>query len=225
MTIVSCLAMEETQFIIGDEASCTDGVCGDVTRVVVDPVARAVTHLVIEPKHRSGLGRLVPLGLLDTTGEDVRLQCSMEAFEQLDAAEETQFLPGSNGGYGGYAPGQMLSWPYYSMGNFGMGGSGGLGLGNAFQPVVYDTVPVGEVTVRRNEQVRATDGDIGRVQGLIIDPSNHQVTHVLLQEGHLWGKKDVAIPMNAVTGVDDGIRLGLTKQEVQDLPPVDLEHD
>ena len=48
------------------------------------------------------------------------------------------------------------------------------------------------------------------------------MTHVLLQEGHLWGRKEVAIPISAVTGVDDGIRLNITKQQVQDLPPVDI---
>jgi hypothetical protein len=61
------------------------------------------------------------------------------------------------------------------------------------------------------------------VQGLVIDPRNRHVTHVLLQEGHLWGRKEVAIPIGAVTGVDDGIRLNITKQEVQELPAVDVD--
>jgi hypothetical protein len=47
------------------------------------------------------------------------------------------------------------------------------------------------------------------------------VTHVLLKEGHLWGRRQVAIPVSAVASVDDGIRLKITKQEVEDLPPVD----
>jgi sporulation protein YlmC with PRC-barrel domain len=81
-----------------------------------------------------------------------------------------------------------------------------------------------EVEVRRGEHVHATDGHIGRVQGLVIDANNHHVTHVLLQEGHLWGRKEVAIPIRAVIGVDDGIQLNITKQQVQDLPPVDIRH-
>jgi sporulation protein YlmC with PRC-barrel domain len=80
------------------------------------------------------------------------------------------------------------------------------------------------VAVSRGEQVHATDGDIGRVQGLVIDPASHHVTHVLLQEGHLWGRKEVAIPVSAVTGADDGIQLKISKQEVQDLPGVDIDH-
>jgi hypothetical protein len=49
------------------------------------------------------------------------------------------------------------------------------------------------------------------------------MTHVLLDEGHLWGQKRVAIPISAVTGVEDGVRLSLTKHEVRDLPAVDLD--
>jgi len=209
---------EPTTFTIGAEASCTDGVCGTVIRVVVDPIARTVTHLVVEPKHRIALGRLVPLTLIDAATGQIRLRCTLAQFEKLDWAEETQFLPGGVG-YPGYNPGQVLTWPYY-----GLGGGGGLGMRNPSQAVIIDKVPVGEIAVRRGEQVHATDGVIGRVQGLVVDPDDHHVTHVLLQEGHLWGRKEVAIPITAVTGVDNGIRLSITKQEVQDLPTVDVDH-
>jgi len=91
------------EFTIGAEASCTDGACGDVTRVVIDPVAESVTHLVIEPKHRQGLARLVPLALVDATAGEVRLSCTIAEFERLDPAEETQFVPGSPG-YAAYGP-------------------------------------------------------------------------------------------------------------------------
>jgi sporulation protein YlmC with PRC-barrel domain len=210
---------ETTSFAIGSDASCTEGVCGEVSRVVVDPVARAVTHLVVEPKGRQGLGRLVPLDLVDATEGEIRLRCTIAEFENLDAAEETQFVPGTRG-YAAYGPEQVLSWPYSSLG----GGAGGDMVTGVSETVTYDTVPVGEVAVRRGDRVHATDGKIGQVEGLVIDPRNHHVTHVLLQEGHLWGRKQVAIPISAVTGVDDGIRLNITKHQVQDLPPVDIDH-
>ena len=91
--------------------------------------------------------------------------------------------------------------------------------------ITYDTLPLGEVAVRRGEKVHATDGTIGQVQGLVIDPGSHHVTHVLLQEGHLWGRKQIAIPITAVTAVgEDGVQLSITKQQVQDLPPVGIDH-
>jgi len=211
---------ETTSFTIGADASCTDGVCGEVSRVVVDPVARAVTHLVVEPAHWRGSGRLVPLDLVDATTGEIRLRCTLADFEKLDPAEETQFLPGTPG-YPGYDPEQVLSMPYYGIG-IGMGM--GMGGGDVPVAVTYDAVPLDEVEVRRGEHVHASDGRIGKVQGLVIDPDSHHVTHVLLQEGHLWGRKEVAIPISVVTGVDDGIRLSITKQQVQDLPPVDIHH-
>ena len=218
-----------TQFKIGTDASCSDGICGEVRRVVVDPVAQAVTHLVVEPKGRQGLGRLVPLDLVDATNGEIRIRCTAAEFEKLQPAEETQFLPG-NSGHEGYGPDQAYSWPYYGLGGMGIGGGLGMGIGGGLgapsgpQTVTYETVPIGEVSVRRGEQVHATDGDIGKVQGLVIDPASHHVTHVLLQEGHLWGRKEVAIPISAVVGVDDGIQLNIAKADVQDLPAVEVDH-
>jgi sporulation protein YlmC with PRC-barrel domain len=215
---------ETAEFTIGAEVSCSDGDCGKLRRVVVDPIARAVTHLVVEPKDREGLARLVPLDLVDATAGEIRLRCTVAAFEQLDSAEETQFIPGSSG-YAAYGPGQVVSMPYYGLGGgIGVPGAMDVDLAGVSQTVTYDKVPLGEVDVRRGEHVHATDGDIGRVQGLVIDPADRHVTHVLLQEGHLWGRKEVAIPISAVTGVDDGIRLNVTKHQVQDLPPVDIDH-
>ena len=210
-----------TPFTIGADASCTDGVCGEVSRVVIDPVAGELTHLVVEPKGRLGLGRLVPLDLVDATGGEIRLRCTRADFENLDTAEQTQFVPGTRG-YAAYGPEQVLAWPYSSLGG-GAGVEGDMVTGVS-ETVTYDTVPLGEVAVRRGERVHATDGEIGQVEGLVIDPRNHHVTHVLLQEGHLWGRKEVAIPISAVTGIADGIRLNVTKHQVHDLPPVDIDH-
>jgi len=149
------------EFVIGVDASCSDGVCGAVSRVVVDPLARTVTHLVVEPKHREGLGKLVPLGLVDAATDRVRLRCTLAEFDKLDAAEETQFLPGTDG-VDGYDDGQVLAWPYYRLGPGVV-----LGVGNVSLPVTVDTLPLGEVAVRRGERVHASDGEIGRVQGVV----------------------------------------------------------
>jgi sporulation protein YlmC with PRC-barrel domain len=214
---------EATPFVIGSDVSCSDGPCGSVIRVVVDPVARSVTDLVVEPPERAGLGRLVPIDLVDATGTEIRLRCTQEEFEKLDSAEDTQFVPGTYG-YGAFGPEQVVSWPYYSLGDMD-GVTADALAGGISQTVTYDMVPLGEVEVRRGDHVHATDGNIGKVQGLVIDPRSHHVTHVLLQEGHLWGRKEVAIPISAVSSVeDDGIKLSITKHQVQDLPPVDIDH-
>jgi hypothetical protein len=221
--------MAGEQFTIGADVRCTDGVCGELRRVVVDPVARAVTHLVVEPKHRRHSGRLVPVDLADDTAGEIRLRCTKAGFEKLDPAEETDFVAGTE--HPGYEPDQVLSLPYFGLGR-GMSGvwTEGQGWdregthGARRRTVTYDSVPAGEVQARRGDHVHATDGEIGLIEGLVIDPDNHQVTHVLLQEGHLWGRKEVAIPIGAVTGMEIGVQLSLTRQQVENLPPVDIDH-
>ena len=87
-----------------------------------------------------------------------------------------------------------------------------------------DVTPTGEVAEHRGEHVHATDGDIGHLRALRIDPGTGQVTHVLISEGPVWDRKDVAIPAALVAGFDDGIRLSITRREVQDLPPASIDH-
>jgi hypothetical protein len=223
------------EFDIGSEVTCSDGACGELRRVVVDPVAVAITHLVVEPKHRHGAGHLVPIDLVASVADEIRLRCTTADFDALEDAEETRFLPGAAGAWE-YHQEHMLSMPDYGLARAGMGGlwmggmnglgesgRGGMGAGAGPQSVTSDRVPAGAVQVRRGDHVHATDGEIGKVQGLVVDPGDHHVTHVLLDEGHLWGKRRVAIPIGAVTGVVDGVWLSLAKDEVRDLPSVDLD--
>jgi hypothetical protein len=207
---------QPVSFAIGTQVSCADGPCGRISRLVVDPVAKVATHLVVDPAHWSGLGRLVPIALAEPVPGGIRLACTRAEFEQLDAAEETEFISPA-GTYGPYQPSEVLVWPYYSL--------GAIGTEATIPPSIsYDTVPLGEVEVRRGERVHATDGSIGHVAGLVVDARSQHVTHVLLSEGHLWGRKQVAIPIAAVaTLADDGIRLSMSKREVGDLPPVDID--
>ncbi|MFC1418058.1 PRC-barrel domain-containing protein [Streptacidiphilus cavernicola] len=234
----------ETRYAIGAEVRCTDGPCGRMDRVVVDPVAGRLTHLVVDPGH--GTRRLVPVELVDETGAgrgggadraghgshwdgagELRLRCDRIAFEALEPAEETGFLPAGEE-HLGYGPEQIIVWPYYGLGPGAVTGAIGMGApGVAAAPggpraTTYDRVPSGEVQIRRGERVEATDGEIGRVQGLVIDPRDHGVTHVLLQEGHLWGKKTVAVPIGTVSYVGGSVLVDLSKAELGDLPPVDV---
>jgi sporulation protein YlmC with PRC-barrel domain len=213
---------DATEFTIGTRASCSDGFCGEVSRVIIDPVALAVTHLVIEPKRGQERGRLVPVDLIETAPGEVRLRCTLAEFGRLDPAEETDLVEGA-GYQGGFGQAEAVQG-YGDAGGMGVGGSVsgmgiGMGLGHYARTYTQDVVPMGETEVGQGEHVYAIDGGIGRVDGFLVDPADHKVTHVLLEEGHLWGKKEVAIPISAVKDVDDGIRLNLTKKQVGDLPP------
>ena len=156
-----------------------------------------------------------------STANAIVLNCTRAQFGQFEYADDLDFLPPEEGSGGSaYDPRHVLTWPYYAMWTSG-GHHGRPHVGRHIED--HDSVPLGEVEIRRGDQVHATDGTIGKVHGLIIDPRDGNVTHFLLEEGHLWGHKTVAIPINAVDRLDDGVRLNLTAEQVKDLPPV--EHD
>jgi sporulation protein YlmC with PRC-barrel domain len=203
----------QTQFALGVQASCCDGRCGEVRRVIINPAGPTVTHLVVEPGHRREPGRLVPVDLVDTTTDGITLRCTLAEFGQLDPAEETELLE-VRGGLRTPPPPSRVTGPTGSS----------YAMPQPARRIVQEVVPAGATQVRQNEHVHAADGQIGRMQGLLVDPDDHQVTHVLLQEGHRWGRKQVAIPVSAVAAIQDGIQLRITKQEVENLPPVDLEY-
>jgi hypothetical protein len=213
------------RFGIGAGVECEDGACGRLDRVVVDPARHRVTHLVVDPGGK-GTPRLVPVGLVDADEDGtLRLRGDLDSFRRLEAAEEAEFLPGAEGdpGASGYEPEHVVFWPYFvpNLTGSALGGPGGVGAVDADKPVVHERVPAGEVQIRRGERVEAADGETGRVDGLLVDERGEQVTHVLLTEGHLWGRHTVAIPIAQVTRVGTTVRVGLTKDQLKELPPVD----
>jgi hypothetical protein len=200
------------RFTMGAQVDATDGRCGHLTRVIVDPAADALTHLVVEPGHHEEGARLVPIDLVVSAEDDVvRLKCTREQFGRLDSAEDVQVLQ-AGATPGGYGPDASLR-PYFSV---------GMSFGHRRQSAFADRIPAGEVEIRRGDAVHAKDGLIGAVEGIVIDPADHHVTHVILQEGHVWGRKKVAIPIGAANRVGDEIRVDLTKEEIEALPPVSL---
>jgi sporulation protein YlmC with PRC-barrel domain len=211
-----------TTLVIGSNAVCSDGYGGEVLAVVIDPAARTVSHVVVEPKGRAGLARLVPLDLVDladladASPGQVRLGCTEAEFKNLEAAEETlaEFVPGYQ------VPVQLLS-PGWRAAD-GPAVPGGT-VPRIPEQETIDVVPAGEVEERRGDHVRATDGDVGQVHALRIDPASRRVTHVLVRAGHVWDRNDVAIPIDKVTGFDDGVQLSLTRQQVRDMPPADTD--
>ena len=203
--------------VIGSDALCSDGYRGELLAVVIDPASRTVTHVVVEPEGRQGLARLVPLDLVDAAPGQIRLRCTEAEFRSLDAAEETlaEFVPGYQ------VPVQLLPAGWRGAGGPAVEGGEILRIP---EKETIDIIPPGEVEEHRGDHVHATDGDVGQVHAFRIDPASRLVTHVLLKEGHVWARKDVAIPFDKVAGFDDGIRLSITRQQVRDLPPADIDH-
>jgi sporulation protein YlmC with PRC-barrel domain len=212
---------------LGSPVNCTDGPFGKLADVVVDPTKRSVTHLVVEPHGDHGKTRLVPIELASADEDEtpaIAVRCSVEEADQLEPVEEYAYIrlgespdlePGWEMGVE-----TVLAWPYYAS-----------GLGYETVPadydphasVTYDRIPKGEVEIRRASGVTSADGhQLGKVDGFLVDDDD-AITHFVLERGHLWGRREVTIPIKEVAQVfTDAVTLTLTKDEVGDLPSVSV---
>ena len=214
--------MAEITLVIGATARCSDGFAGEVKGLVIDPGARVVTHLVVEPRvadeARSGLARFVPLDHVDASGEEIRLRYTEAEFKDLDPAEETlavlvlggplvQLLPSGEGW-------RSAGGPVADGGTIQRIPDGDI---ETVALVPETDAGMTEVEEGHDDHVHATDGDIGQLWALRVDSSDGRVTQVLLEGGHLE-RGEVAIPIGHVTGFDDGIQLDISWEQVRELP-------
>lgn len=208
---------------LGTKVHCTDEEFGELSDIVIDPIGRNVTHLVVQPQHQHHLARLVPIALANAgDGPDaaITLGCSADHVRQLEAVHEFAYLRM------GDAPVEDPNWevgvedvlalPYFD--------SSGFVISPSLDPhygVTYDRIPKGEVEIRRDSGVVSKDDhDIGRIDGFLVDGED-QITHMVLRRGHLWGEREITVPIGAVARVmTDAVTLSLTREEVGDLPAV-----
>jgi hypothetical protein len=158
----------------------------------------------------------VPLAEVAEGGDEIHLSSTSEQFSTFQANETYAELAPARAYFDPGALVQMSSVGYVGMGMFSAWGARGL------QPIREQVTPKDETSVERHEPAHTSDGhDVGRIDGLVVEPVDGRIAYVLLAEGHIFNKKEVAIPSDAVLGIDeDGVRLSLTKDEIEALPAV-----
>lgn len=196
----------------------TDGTHATVADVVVDPYHLAVTHLALclGSPHPT---RLVPIEDVRQEAGTLRLDRDTDGFDEYPAMNAMSYVriaepidPGPDFDIGIT---DVLTLPYYEA---------ELGVGYPLeQTVSWHRVPVGEVEIRRRSRVTTSDlRDVGHVEGFVTD-EQRAVTHVLVDHRHLFGHRDLLVPLAAVAHVDnDHVTLALTRDQVRDLPRADV---
>jgi hypothetical protein len=199
------------------QVECTDGVCGHSVFVLINPVLDEVTHLVVR-EDSSSKEYIVPIDVVsETLADTIQLSCGKAELEKMDPFIKMEFVeekvPESYVNYGGgmYTAGSYYYMPYVTPGM------------TVQVPVDHRQIPPGELAVRRGTRVEATDGYVGHVDEFVVNPENCHITHLVLREGHLWGQKDVIIPISAVGEPrEDTVFLTLNKHQIEFLPTFPL---
>ena len=209
---------------IGDRVRCTDGGYGELADIVIDPLEKRLTHLVVKPEQGEGEARLVPIQLAkgrDDEQREIELECTLDEAQEFESVREAAYLrlgesPAEDPDWD-VGVQDVLAMPYYT----GLGADPYPGEPPSHMTMYYDRVPKGEVEVRRASAVISADGHaLGEVDGFVVDADEH-ITHFVLERGHLWGRKEVTIPIGAIARVEsDVVHVALSKDEVGALPAV-----
>ena len=208
---------------LGSPVRCSDDAFGELADVVIDPKTRCVTHLVVQPHQRDEQARLVPVDRAQagqTSNATISLGCTVAQMSEFERVREAAYLRL------GEVPVEDPDWdvgieeplavpPSAETGAFG---AGGVDI-DPHVMLTYDRIPVGEVEIRRESSVTSADGhNLGHVDGFVLD-DEQQISHLVLEHGHLWGRREVVIPASAVARVEtDTVALTLSKDEVGALP-------
>lgn len=198
---------------INVDVKCAGEICGRSKYLIVNPVKDLVTHLVVAEKDYPHIERLVSIDeIIESKPDQIELRCTQEKLFKMESFIETDFIGGDrleptlpyNATY--------QFWPYTMYEASPM-------------PIEHENIPTGEIVIRRRTTVKATDGAIGRVDEFLVNPRNDSISHLILREGHLWGEKDVTIPISEVDKItEDTVLLKLSKKEVGLLPAIHVKH-
>lgn len=180
----------------------TDAAVGRLEHVIVDPGHGRVSHVVVRETALPNTLRLVPEKYLGPAGpEGLRLTVAAKRFAAFPEYLVTEYF--SPDFFAGLADRERVKLPLAPSG----------------WTVERPATPEGFVALVGHEAVFATDGRIGRVDGVLLDRATGRVSHLLLREGHLFGRREVQVPAGLIARYEaEAVHLSVTKAAVDALP-------
>lgn len=189
---------------------CSDGYAGRSSQVIINPIAKELTHFVVEHKHSGEtVDRLVPIEAVVETGPDlIRLKVTRDELAGMEPFTESHYIKVE-------VPDYEYShvMPYHA-----------LPTKTIDKPVMDEMIPPGELAVRRGAQVEATDANVGQVEGFLVDPDSGHISHLVVRSEHLLGGRELTLPLSAIeSAAQDMVFLNLDKQAVESLPAIPVQ--
>jgi len=200
-----------SEISVDAQVECVDGPCGQVITMIVDRQTHKVTHLVIEDETLpyKPYQRMVPIDqLAEATGDLVRLRCKRDDVAEMEHFTETHYIKKTE-----------LSYSVYQGG--GGAPPDASEVGASYSTFEEEKIPEGAVAIKPGTNVAATDGHVGVVGDLMVDPESGEVTHFGLQMGGQKHRAEISMPLAAIDHVaGDTIYLKLSKEAIAQLPAI-----
>jgi uncharacterized protein YrrD len=218
------------QFRDGAEVFTADGErVGTIDRVVLEPVTKQVTHLVVQKGLFHAEDKLVPISLVGPTTEDrVTLRRDASDLEKLPDFEESHYVPVDRSPQPQLASGSV-HWArpmhmYPLVGSWLSSGGYHADVTPQYVARTGQQNPEGTVALEEGAKVISSDGKrIGDIERIFTDPLADRATHLLISGGLILKHKKL-IPTRWMTNVlekevhlsvDAGFMESLSEYQVQ----------
>lgn len=177
---------------------------GHVEHVIVDPSHGRATWLVVRETALPNTLRLVAEKFVTAkTEEGVHLSCDATKVAEMREYVITDYYPPSF--FLHLAADEKCKLP----------------LAPSSWTVERPATPQGSIALTGHEAVWATDGKVGKLDGVHVEAHTGRVVELLLRQGHLWGAREVVIPAGLVAAYEDGlVRLTVDTAAIGALPSV-----
>lgn len=175
---------------VGSPVFCTDGKAGRLAYVVVDEDDEVVTGLIV--RHGVLLARdvVVPVHWVQKVDEEgIHLNATLKELEAQPVFREVDFrIPDPTARpIQGHPPAEQRVWisPYAEV-------------SPTARPMIAQRVRLGvdedEITLGRDVEVMADDGELGTVDHVLVDPQTRRITHIVVRTGPLI-PRDIIVPI------------------------------
>ena len=192
---------------------CQDQLCGFTQAVILNPANDIVTHVVVKESKNSHAERMVPVDMIDASLSDtIHLKLNETTLQNLPPFFDVEYI--------------QTSVPHYMQ----------VSDMTYMEPIVeYEKkfveeknyhIPKNELAVNCGTLVYSVDGHIiGNVDEFLVDQNGGRITHLVLRERHIFGQKDVFIPVADVESIkESSLHLKLDKDHIEKLPAIPIRH-
>jgi sporulation protein YlmC with PRC-barrel domain len=188
---------------LGAKVRATDGELGTLRALIVDPATGAVSHLAVTNGEVPNSARLVPLGHVAQV--DVgHAQLDLSRHEALGCPRLV--VPGTIPEAGHHGRDETASAWFLDLAS------------GEYTFALRRRLPTADsVLLARGRHVESGEGDhLGVIDDVVVDAANGTISHLVLTEGHLLGRRQVLIPASRIVEITaDRVRV--------DVSPTSLE--
>ncbi|MEI2611025.1 MAG: hypothetical protein V9G20_20530 [Candidatus Promineifilaceae bacterium] len=174
---------------MGATVHCTDGQCGHLTKLVLEPDTYIVTHIVVEEGLLFKRARAFPISVVKRTAvQDIYLSISAEQMSNFpeyheDIVERPDPVRG----------GETLldAGPYMTVSSTPI-----------IRQKVRQGIPADSTVIERGTVVQNPQGADGKLDSVVIEPESGQITQLVMHQGIIFTEQKL-IPVANVRHIGE----------------------